>query len=355
MTSTMNRRRAPSTRNGETSRGSGRRRVGRWALRVVAALAVLAVVGAGLQAVAERRDAAAHPPPGQVVELADGRHLHLQVQGLEHDGPVVVLETGMGGFSAAWAWIQPTVAEHATVVSYDRPGLGWSDPSPNVPDAEHVIDDLRSALDLAGLSGRGYVLVGHSLGGHYARVFAQAHPDEVAGMVLVDPSHERQTEAMGPEAEGEVRQQELMLRAMQTASRLGLLRLHDPLAPLLADLPEPQLSQARAAQVTPDYFAAYRAEFAAMEDMGEHLAAGDTDLDDLPLIVLMAGSPPEGASRTLIDAMNELRAELAELSTNGSARLLADAEHLTIVTDHRHAEVVADTIVGLVEGLDQGS
>jgi pimeloyl-ACP methyl ester carboxylesterase len=94
---------------------------------------------------------------------------------VEHDGPTVLLETGMGGASMAWAWVQPRVAERATVVAYDRAGLGWSDPSPRGPGAEQVVRDLREALAVRGLSGP-YVLVGHSLGGHYMRAFAAAHP-----------------------------------------------------------------------------------------------------------------------------------------------------------------------------------
>src|SRR3712207_7477063 len=48
------------------------------------------------------------------------------------DAPVVLLDSGSPGFSAQWSWVQPAIAEFATVVSYDRPGLGWSDPRPDM-------------------------------------------------------------------------------------------------------------------------------------------------------------------------------------------------------------------------------
>jgi pimeloyl-ACP methyl ester carboxylesterase len=303
-------------------------------------LGLLLVAGVTTEAVAARRDAARWPVPGELVTLADGRALHLVVEGTEHDGPVVVLETGTGGFSSAWAWVQPLVAEHATVVAYDRSGLGWSDRSTNGPGAEHVVADLRAALAQLGLDGRGYVLVGHSLGGHYVRAFAQAHPDEVVGMVLVDPSHERQAE-MIPDYESDMAAGATMMRIASITSRLGIHRLYDPFAAAVADLPEPQLSQVRAAQVTPGYFRAYRAEFAALDDIGATLAAGATDLGQLPLTVLIAASSVSDEAQATVDAAVELREELADLSTRGRTVLLDGAEHVTIVTRAEHAQVVA--------------
>jgi pimeloyl-ACP methyl ester carboxylesterase len=323
------------------------RRMMRWVGRGLAVLAAAGLVGAGLQALAERRDAATHPPPGELVALPDGRDLHLDVQGRKHDGPVVVLETGMGGFSPAWGHVQPAVAEYATVVSYDRPGIGWSDPTTQGPAAEHVIADLRAGLAEVGLDGRGYVLVGHSLGGHYVRAFAQAHPDEVVGMVLVDPSHERQAQAI-PGYESDMAGGAMMMRVASATSRLGLHRLYDPFATMISDLPEPQRSQALAAQVTPGYFRAYRTEMVAIDDIGATLAAGETDLGDLPLTVLIAAASPTEAGQTAVNAAVALRHELETLSTRTRTMVLDDAEHVTIVTEADHARVVAEEILKVV-------
>lgn len=114
---------------------------------------------------------------------AGGRRLHLNVMGEDKDGPTVILEAG--GMSSQWAWIQPEIAEFARVVSYDRAGLGWSE-QPH--DARHISQQLHTALEEAGIGGP-YVLVGHSMGGVYARQFAGDYPDEVAGMVLLDSSY----------------------------------------------------------------------------------------------------------------------------------------------------------------------
>lgn len=193
-----------------------RRRAG----RTIAALLVAAVAGAGLQGFAEQRHAAAHPAPGELLELADGRTLHLQVAGEEHDSPTVLLFSGAGTSVSAWGRVLPSVAEHTTVVAYDRPGLGWSDPSEAGTSAEAVLADLREALELRGIGGP-YVLVGHSLGGHHARAFASAYPNEVAGIVLVDPSHEHQSETLDISPASMAP----MLTLARAATAVGLTRL----------------------------------------------------------------------------------------------------------------------------------
>jgi pimeloyl-ACP methyl ester carboxylesterase len=285
----------------------------------------------------------AHRPPGELVELADGRLLHLQVAGEEHDGPTVLLETGMGGASMAWAWVHPRVAERATVVAYDRAGLGWSDPSPHGPGAEQVVRDLREALALRGLSGP-YVLVGHSLGGHYVRAFAAAHPRDVVGLVLVDPSHEDQSAALGMDPGQEAG----FMAVLELATRLGITRLYHPADGHLRMLPEPQRSQAFAEQRTVRNVRALRAEFGAIDAVGAQLPGGGA-LGDLPLrVVIAAGAANDGEQRA-VDIMAGLRQQLVELSSNAESVMLADADHVSIVTDPEQAGVVADAILDVVD------
>src|SRR4029079_8879704 len=93
-----------------------------------------------------------------------------------------------GCTSANWGWVQPEIARITRVVAYDRAGFGWSDPGSEPRDALHNVHELHTALAKAGIAGP-YVLVGHSYGGPVARVFTSEYPDEVAGMVFVDPRH----------------------------------------------------------------------------------------------------------------------------------------------------------------------
>jgi pimeloyl-ACP methyl ester carboxylesterase len=117
-----------------------------------------------------------------------GYSLYIDCQG--EGTPTVVLDSGTGGTGRAWVRVQRRMARLTRVCSYDRAGLGGSDPSPITPRTSQVIaEELHTLLHNAHLPGP-YVLVGHSFGGYNVRLFAHTYPDEVAGMVLVDVAHE---------------------------------------------------------------------------------------------------------------------------------------------------------------------
>ena len=107
--------------------------------------------------------------------------------------PSVILEAGMGDISESWTHIQPAVARFTRVLSYDRAGLGQSDIPPRPRTCQDMVDDLQSLLAGANIPPP-YILVGHSFGGMLVRLFAGQHPKDVAGMVLVDSTHEDRTD-----------------------------------------------------------------------------------------------------------------------------------------------------------------
>jgi len=123
--------------------------------------------------------------------LPDGRKLAFRCTG--HGSPTVILESGYAGSSLGWNKVQPAVAAVTRVCSYDRAGYGLSDPGPGLRDGAATARDLDWGLKAAKIKGP-YVLVAHSAGGLYARLFAARRPKDVLGMVLVDPSVEHQNE-----------------------------------------------------------------------------------------------------------------------------------------------------------------
>lgn len=121
-----------------------------------------------------------------------GLSLHIRCAGERKPGtPLVVLEAGAGNSADTWRDVHAPIAQFARACAYDRPGRGSSE-SPAVPlGADAYVPLLSDLLKTAGEPGP-YVLVGHSIGGVLAALFANRHPSEVAGMVLVDSSHEQQ-------------------------------------------------------------------------------------------------------------------------------------------------------------------
>jgi pimeloyl-ACP methyl ester carboxylesterase len=127
-------------------------------------------------------------PPGRFIDLG-GFRLHIFCTGQPSSKPTVILLHGLGDSSLDWGLVQPEVARFARVCSYDRAGAGWSDPGPSPRGTLTAAKELHSLLIDAKETGP-YLLVAHSWGGLIARVYASQYPTDVAGMVLVDPTHE---------------------------------------------------------------------------------------------------------------------------------------------------------------------
>ncbi|GAB2856577.1 alpha/beta hydrolase [Actinocorallia aurea] len=143
------------------------------------------------------------PPYGHHYRVGDhDLFLHAAGAGV----PAAVFLAGAGAVGLDYWPSHRQTAEFTTSVIYDRAGTGWSGPVPRADKnqantertAAAVADELAGLLEEAGVAGP-YVLVGHSLGADYARVFISRFPDRVAGLVLVEPHHEDYTAHLPPE------------------------------------------------------------------------------------------------------------------------------------------------------------
>jgi pimeloyl-ACP methyl ester carboxylesterase len=121
--------------------------------------------------------------PGQIVE-ADGARLNLYCAG--RGAPTVLLDAGHQDWAPAWAVIQPQLASWTRVCSFDRSGYGFSPPGPMPRTSERIATELHDALHALAITGP-YVLVGHAFGAMNMRAFAVLYPDEVQGLVLIEP------------------------------------------------------------------------------------------------------------------------------------------------------------------------
>jgi len=183
-----------------------------------ALIATLAGSGAMYQYVATKLDEKAYPPIGKMVDIG-GYKLHMIDRGV--GGPTVVIDAGGGDNSLDWSLVQPEIAKFTRVVVYDRAGYAWSNASSLERTSENIAKELHTMLHNANIPAP-YILVGHSFGGINVRFFANMYPDEVAGVVLVDSSHEDQGKNAPASAEQEMNRY-YYEKLMRTA--LGIFRL----------------------------------------------------------------------------------------------------------------------------------
>ncbi|MFO7960306.1 MAG: alpha/beta fold hydrolase [Nitriliruptoraceae bacterium] len=222
--------------------------------------------------------------------------------------------------------------------------------------ATSVADDLHDALQRRGLAGP-YVLVGHSLGGGYVRVFAARYPDEVAGLVLLDPVHEDQLARQPTEATEQLEQAQQQLAVAPLLARLGAFRLLDVQRDTVASLPEDAGEQHRARSVTAAGMHAYGREVGVLPDLLVEVAdaeeaAGRTAFGGVPTVIISATEPGEGETPEAREAMNAMHRDLAGRSPTARHLTISGADHLRLVTDPDHAREVAAPVLDLLAELD---
>ncbi len=305
-------------------------------------LAVLALTLAESQLEStEPRD----PIRGRRVD-AGGPRVRMIVSGAEHAGPTVILECGIGGSTASsWAWEQRAVARFARVVSYDRAGLGASDPGPLPRDGERIVAELHTALGNAGLEPP-YVFVGHSYGGLLARLFTAKYPREVAGAVLVESSYpSTSTESARP-----IRRFRALLPLAPWLARLGIMRLTFALVGTDVNrLPEPERTEQRRFLSSARHWTGIVRELEAWGPLTNPEAARTPGFGARPLAVLTA---EESARRW--DGWRALQEETTRLSSDGVHEIVAGATHGSAVTDSASAEFVSAAIHAVVTAVREG-
>jgi len=302
---------------------------------------VVAGVGGGYETVQEQIDRSATAMPGQMVDVG-GHRLYMHCTG--SGSPTVVLVSGLAETSVYWGgWIAPAVARNTTVCAYDRAGQGWSDPPASPQDGVAVVTDLHTLLDRAQIPGP-YVLVGHSTGGAYIRVFAARYPDQVAGMVFLDSQPNEAFTGLPdfPSQYSTIRRASALFPSL---ARLGVFRLANQFAP--DPLPIPTRDEERAVISTANLNRIQRDEFAELP-MTLTEAAALTTLGDRPLIVVTAVKGAQAGWLPLQDRMTGL-------SSNSAHRVLADTDHPGLIHDGVGAAQASQAILDVVASVRSGT
>jgi pimeloyl-ACP methyl ester carboxylesterase len=209
--------------------------------RAATAILSTAISSYTYQRIAEARDLRRLNPSGRLLNIG-GRRVHMTCAG--SGSPAVIIIPAIGGTSLEWVHVQLEAASKAKVCVYDRPGLGWSDP----PADHHLTPDTMAAdlFELLHVSSvePPYILAGHSFGGIVARRFQVLHPDLVAGMLLIDSSHEQQQQRLPGPGWREIIERNIAKRRWLQASLLGVRRL-------AADFGVPSHLDAQIARISP--------------------------------------------------------------------------------------------------------
>jgi pimeloyl-ACP methyl ester carboxylesterase len=216
--------------------------------------------------------------------------------------PAVVVDVGIAARSEEWASIRERIAQVTSICTYDRAGYGRSGVGPFPRDAGRAADELHALLEAASIPGP-YLLVGHSLGGLHMQIFADRYPDEVAGMVLLDPPPlswirgERYTDL-------------LSMAEQMTAEWQGI---------------------ADGGGENADFFRTIASEHREMLGASAEQAAAIESFGDLPLIVIAAGVPnpmfgdiAEEYQRYWIEQSRMISAK----STHGELVIAQDSTHM---------------------------
>ena len=193
-------------------------------LEIAALPLALLAIGILYQSVGGRRDRIRFTDDGRWIRIGNGASLFLLERG--EGAPTVVFESGIGATNLNWRHIQESVAEFTSTAAYDRCGLGWSSQSRTPRTPAIIAVELHEMLHLAGVQAP-YILVGHSFGGLVMRRFALLFPEEVAGVILVDPMRCAEWPPLNPGKQSEIRRGRVLIRcgvcfAVSGFSRLAL-------------------------------------------------------------------------------------------------------------------------------------
>lgn len=310
----------------------------RWLKRVVLGLALVLVIAipAGIvyEQIGRRRDARLVPQVGNSVDIG-GRNLNLYCSG--EGSPTVIFESGAGASGYTWLNIQSQVAKITRACWYDRAGHGWSDPGPQPRTSTAIAADLHALLTAAHVQPP-YLLVGASFGGFPVRVFAGKYPNEVAGVVLVDATHEDQHEPASMKAPVNrlpASVHTVLCALVPAAYNVGMIRLIMKLsgpAPPPAGMSSEQANTLQLLSQQPKTVAAN--EGCHWDESAAQARAAGT-LGGRPLIVLTAGRefiPPDPQGAKEANAFHEtwvkqLQPALAKLSTRSRQVVVEKSGH----------------------------
>jgi pimeloyl-ACP methyl ester carboxylesterase len=296
---------------------------------------------------------AAYAKPGELIDIG-GRKLNLRCSG--SGAPVVMLEAGAMTDSMTWRLVQPLVAQTTKVCSYDRAGYGFSDDGPQPRDVDTDAADLHALIGAAKLPAP-VILVGHSLGTNIVRRYAGEHPGDVAAIVLVDPppQHTSEFSAEWVKADNAGRAQTIAFAngCAKAASEGKLAKPEGSLAQCIR-APDPRYPEAlnaaiRAQKEKPPFWHTLISEMQANMTLFEQPVSPKESHGAIPLIVLAAsdpfeGAPPEG-KKAMEAAREKTQKAIVATSTRGKLEPVPQSSHDIQLDQPRAVAKAVDEVI----------
>jgi pimeloyl-ACP methyl ester carboxylesterase len=264
-----------------------------------------------------------------------GRRLQLLCKGPK-TGPTVIIEAAAITSSVYYWRAQDAVAKIARVCTYDRAGLGWSDPAPFPRSFEARVDDLHALITRGHIKGP-YILVGHSMGGLLVRLYAKKYPKNIAGVVLIESSEEQVNALPENVADSKVTAAQLGFAANALAAGIDVPQLRPPTGPSEQEIALRE-SVVRAGQD----------DMRAMGDIAGELqrAGGLGRLGRTPLVVVTRGKPDRSWSPAQSQRWEDAQTRLAALSSR-SLRLTAQTSGHSVHYDQ--PEIFGEAVQRVIE------
>jgi pimeloyl-ACP methyl ester carboxylesterase len=311
----------------------------KWIIWLIAGIGAFLLAGYIYQTTDAQRDLSTIKPLGKLFTVNDYQiHLHCTGSG----SPTVILEAREGGLASSWGWIQPEVTKKTRVCSYERRGMGWSTGNNTNLDLEQAAKDLHAALWAAQLQDK-YILVGHGLGGVYARKYQERYPEEVVGIVLVDASNPAQV-ITTPDIINNAKSSASQYKAYSALSMFGLTRIYYDLQGKsdFHALPEREKLDHQHFWSNPHYYDQMANEYTQVEKL---YAQGEdfSNVDPLPVRIISAANATQEWER--------LQNDLFRLSKDSSRITIPDSTQSSLLFNKDHAARVSTVINNLVDNL----
>ncbi len=189
---------------------------------ILASVALLVLAGTVYQHLGSLRDRRIHTGHGRWVSIGRKCSVYFFEQG--QGEPTVLFESGIGATHLNWRGIQDPIAHLSHTIAYDRAGLGWSSRCRTPRTPGNIARELHEMLATAGFQPP-YVLVGHSFGGLVMRRFTLLYPEEITGVVLVDPMRCEEWPPLNPTRQSQLDLGNHLIRYALPVVRCGLARL----------------------------------------------------------------------------------------------------------------------------------